>query len=165
MDRKDKETLISKQERAARQQELLEKKRRAKAEYNASPGDWSATGTQNRGAAPGRRKGKKPLNREIFNHRVSKEESRRTRAILEQKEEYVTATQWFLSVCWLKIPIIGFLYALILSLSRKAPCEKRNFARGYLLYRILVMLLSLAVLYALYRVGLDLVEELLSYVR
>lgn len=33
---KEKESIISKQERAAKQQELLEKKRRAKAEYNTS---------------------------------------------------------------------------------------------------------------------------------
>lgn len=161
MDHRERERLISKQERAARQQAQLEKKRRAKAEYHESSGDGSASGTN---IDPGQ-KGNKPLNRKIFSRRVSKEEGRRAKSIIVQGEEYVSATQWFLSICWLKIPIIGFLYALLLALSRKAPCEKRNFARGYLLYRILVMILSLTVMYALYRVGLDLVDQLLSYVR
>ena len=162
MDLKEKESLINKQERAARQQELLEKKRRARAEYNTSPAR-SEKKTPGR-ESEDRKKQKKEINRKIFSRRISTDSVKK--AVPEKsREETVSVSQWFLSICWLKIPIVGVFYALILALSRRAPEEKRNFARGYILYRVLVFLLSLTVLYAVYRLGLGFVEELLSYVK
>ena len=71
--------------------------------------------------------------------------------------------QWFQMICFVKIPVFGFLYILILALRRKTPQRKRTFAIAYLLYRILVLLLALTILYILYKVGLGFVDEILRY--
>ena len=160
---KEKESLISRQERAAKQQELLEKKRRAKAEYNTS-------------SSAGRRY--KPVNqkkvqiskaaREKKQEEYMATEAFRTATqgrVSKGMEGYASVSQWFLSICWLQIPIIGLLYAFVLAINPKTPCDKKNFARGYLLYQILVLLLSLTIMYVVYQVGLSFIEEMLSYVK
>lgn len=162
MDLREKESLINKQERAARQQELLEKKRRAKAEYNVSskrpekkPPERETVNWKPQ---------KKQKNGDIFAKRISKD-SVKPETAEKAGEGNLSVSQWFLSICWLKIPIIGIFYALILALNPRTPREKRNFARGYILYRVLVLLLAVTVLYVVYHLGLGFVEELLSYVK
>ena len=71
--------------------------------------------------------------------------------------------QWFQMICFIKIPVFGFLYILVLAFRRKTPQRKRTFAIAYLLYRILVLLLALTILYILYKVGLGFVDEILRY--
>lgn len=160
MNLKEKESLISRQERAVKQQELLEKRRRARAEYNVSREKPEKKSTEQK---TGKSKHKNMEgNRRIFAERTDPKASK-GEVPANHTEDRVSVSQWFLSICWLKIPVIGFIYALILALSRRAPYEKRNFARGYILYRVLVFLLAVTVLYVVYRVGLGFVEELLSY--
>lgn len=170
---KEKESIISKQERAARQQELLERKRRAKAEFNTSDTRQTKKGSN-------RTAGNTGLDKPVFQNRkkaealttpVSERVDKKT--VAGQAKRYqsgrtgerVSVSQWFVSICWLKIPFIGFIYAVILALRGNTPADKKNFARGYLLYRILVLALSLTVLYVLYQTGLSFIEELLSFVR
>lgn len=161
MDRKEKESLISKQERAARQQELLEKKRRAKAEYNISSSKPVRKSIEKKPIRP--KRPKKEVTPPNFTQR--RKAAPEKKVVPENMERYASVSQWFLSICWLKIPVIGFIYALFMAFSRKTPYEKRNFARGYILYRILVLLLSMTVLYVIYRIGLDFIDQLLSYVK
>lgn len=71
--------------------------------------------------------------------------------------------QWFQLICFVKIPVFGFFYILVLALRKKTPKRKRTFAIAYLLYRILVLLLALTILYILYKVGLGFVDEILRY--
>ena len=82
MDLKEKESLINKQERAARQQELLEKKRRARAEYNTSPAR-SEKKTPGR-ESENRKKQKKEINRKIFSRRISTDSVKK--AVPEKKQ-------------------------------------------------------------------------------
>lgn len=173
---KEKESIISKQERAAKQQELLEKKRRAKAEYNTSSVKPVRGMTQR---APVRKETEKPAagvvkkpdvrpEKKPASVSVKKRDDKSVKnklLISENAARYASISQWFLSICWLKIPVIGFIYALILAFNHKTPYDKKNFARGYLLYRILVLLLSLTILFVLYRVGLDFIDQMLSYVK
>lgn len=157
---KEKDNLISRQERAAKQQELLERKRRAKAEYNTY-------------SSPGRRQNqvaqKKVQISKEARERKQAEYATRTPAkrmvVSEDMMNYASVSQWFLSICWLNIPIVGFIYALILAIHPKTPYDKKNFARGYLLYQTLVLLLSLTILFVLYKVGLSFIDEMLSYVK
>ena len=154
MDQKDQDTVISRQERVARQQEILERKRRAKAEYNVSSLEQLEKKKQHKIAVQGKKREK---NRKRFQKSYQS-------AVAFDDAEGVSVSQWFLSVCWLKIPVFGFLYALFLAFSPKTHLSKRNFARGYLIYRILVLVLSVTVLYVIYKLGLDLIEQLLSFV-
>lgn len=164
MSQKDQDTVISRQERVAKQQEILEKKRRAKAEYNVSSGKGGSFREERIQEHLERKK-----QHEIAVQGKKQEKSRKRfqksyqSAVAFDDAEGVTVSQWFLSVCWLKIPVFGFLYALFLAFSPKVHLSKRNFARGYLIYRTLVLVLSITVLYVLYKLGVDLIEQLLSF--
>ncbi|MDE6851322.1 MAG: hypothetical protein K2J67_02390 [Lachnospiraceae bacterium] len=70
---------------------------------------------------------------------------------------------WFLTFCWMHIPIIGFWYMVIVALRKRTPKEKKAFARAYILYRILVLILACTILYIFYRMGLSFLEQILSY--
>lgn len=70
---------------------------------------------------------------------------------------------WFLTFCWMHIPIIGFWYMVTVALRRRTPKEKKAFARAYILYRILVLILACTILYIFYRMGLSFFEQILSY--
>lgn len=156
---KEKESLISRQERAAKQQELIEKKRRAKAEYNTSYGSGRKSGPVIQKNVKISRSARAKKQEEY----MVKEAHRAV--VSENMIEYVSVSQWFLSICWLNIPVIGLIYALVLAVNPKTPKDKKNFSRGYLLYQILVLVLSITIMYVVYQVGLSFIEEMLSYVR
>ena len=158
MDKKVQDSVIAKQEKAARQQELLEKKRQARAEYNIS------------GGRSGEQREKK--HQEQLEIRQEKQEKKKKRfsksfqkAVAFDDAEGVSVSEWFLSVCWIKIPVIGFIYVLVLALGKKTHPAKKNFARGYLIYRCLVLILSVTVLYVLYQIGLNFIDQMLSFVK
>jgi hypothetical protein len=160
------QTVISKQERALKQQELLEKKRRARAEYNVSDGVGELPGKERR-----QELAQKKQQREQRKSKKKKEKKKKMfqdsyqSAVAFDDAEGVSVSQWFLSVCWMKIPIVGFLYVLVLALHPKTHLAKKNFARGYLIYKALVWILSLTILYVLYKIGLNLVDQVLSLVQ
>lgn len=161
MEHRANESLISRQEKAAKQQEILEKKRRAKAEYNVSSSRHERRPVEHKPRLPKRKK--KESNPKIFSRQIKKESPKLAQTV--STEGYVSVSQWFLSICWIKIPVIGFFYALVLAISQKTPTDKKSFARGYLLYRILVLLLSATVMYVIFQVGLGFVDQLLSFVK
>lgn len=71
--------------------------------------------------------------------------------------------RWFQILCFMHIPLFGFLYMLIKALRRKTPEEERHFAIAYLLYRILILFLAFTILYVLYKIGLQFVDGILDY--
>lgn len=80
-------------------------------------------------------------------------------------QKYGRIGRWFQIICCMNIPVIGFLYMVILACSRKTEVEKKAFAKAYVLFRILVFFLALVILYVLYRVGLDFVDGMLQYAK
>nr|MDE6566299.1 hypothetical protein [Lachnospiraceae bacterium] len=70
---------------------------------------------------------------------------------------------WFVTFCWMHIPLIGFWYMFVVAVRKKTPREKKAFARAFLLYRILVLILVGTILYICYRMGLSFIEQILSY--
>lgn len=71
---------------------------------------------------------------------------------------------WFQTFCWMHIPIFGFWYMVVMALRKKNSEERRAFAKAYVLYRFLVFLLAITILYVLYQMGLSFLEQILSYV-
>ncbi len=82
----------------------------------------------------------------------------------EKLERWGQMGIWFQTFCWMHIPIIGFWYMVVVAIRKKSSPEKRAFARAYVLYRILVLLLALTILYIFYRMGLSFVEQILMYI-
>lgn len=72
--------------------------------------------------------------------------------------------RWFQTICWLKIPVIGFIYMLGLAISRKTPEDKKNFILGYMLYKLLVWTLAIVIAYVLYKTGLSFIDGMLQYI-
>lgn len=83
----------------------------------------------------------------------------------EKLKQYGRVGKWFQTICFIHVPVVGFFYMLVLAIRKSTPAVKKDFARAYLLYRILVLILALAVLFVLYRIGLDLIDGLLSYAK
>ena len=133
MDKRVQDSVIAKQEKAARQQELLEKKRQARAEYNIS------------GGRSGEQREKK------HQEQVLKKQQKQLE-IRQEKQEKKKDVQ----------PESGNIR---IALSKKTHPAKKNFARGYLIYRCLVLILSVTVLYVLYQIGLNFIDQMLSFVK
>ena len=73
--------------------------------------------------------------------------------------------KWFQILCLMNIPVFGFIYMFVLAVRSTTPAERKAFARAYILYRILVLILAGTILYVLYRVGLSFVDGMLQFVK
>lgn len=83
----------------------------------------------------------------------------------ERLEKIGRAGGWFQTICYMNIPIIGFIYLLVLAISKKTPEERKDFARGYLIYKVLVWILAIVLIYCLYKLGLEFVDGMLSFIK
>lgn len=78
------------------------------------------------------------------------------------KEEAAQIHRWFFTFMCMNIPIIGWIYLLYLAFSRKHT-DRRSFARAYLFYKLIFLILGVLILGALIYIGLDLLDQLLAY--
>ena len=92
------------------------------------------------------------------------QESDKQEEQIEKLQKWGRIGQWFQTFCWMHIPIFGFWYMVVLAVRKRTPEEKKTFARAYVLYRVLVMLLALTILHVFYRMGLSFVEQILAYI-
>lgn len=81
----------------------------------------------------------------------------------EKVSWYGRVGQWFQLLCLTHIPVFGFFYMLVTAIRKKTPPQKKSFAMAYVLYRLLVLLLAVTILFIFYRVGLSFLDELLKY--
>lgn len=82
----------------------------------------------------------------------------------EKLEAWGRMGAWFQTFCWMHIPVVGFWYMVVMACRRKSSKEKKAFARAYILYRVLVLILACTLLYIFYRMGLSFIEQILSYI-
>ena len=106
------------------------------------------------------RKKIKALNDSEIKNDVEKEKKKD-----ERIEKIGRAGGWFQTICYMNIPIIGFIYVLVLAFSKKTSEERKDFARGYLIYKVLVWILAIVLLYCLYKLGLGFVDGILSFIK
>lgn len=88
---------------------------------------------------------------------------RRKKEKIKSTSKDDTVFRWFFTFMCMNIPVIGWFYLVFLSFSKKRP-ERRNFARAYLFYKLIFLLISLAILGCLIYIGLGLLDQLLAYV-
>lgn len=77
---------------------------------------------------------------------------------------FAEAGSWFQTICWLNIPVFGFFYIFVLLVRKKTPRHKKNFIIGYIMYKTLVWLLAIVLLYWLYKTGIGFIDGMLKYV-
>ncbi len=74
----------------------------------------------------------------------------------------IPVRRWFVTLMCMNIPIIGWIYLMILACSRSKGA-RRDFAKAYLLYKLLFLLISAVILAVAIHYGLELLDVLLSY--
>ncbi len=79
-----------------------------------------------------------------------------------QADYRVPPRKWFITFMCMNIPVIGWIYLLVKAFGRKNT-QLKDFARAYLLYKLVFLLVALIILGLAVYVGLGLLDELLAY--
>lgn len=74
----------------------------------------------------------------------------------------VPVRSWFVTFMCMNIPIVGWIYLIILACSPSAGAKK-DFAKAYLIYKTIFLLITLAILAVFVHYGLILLDQVLAY--
>ena len=69
---------------------------------------------------------------------------------------------WFTTFMIMNIPIIGWIYLFILALSKKD--QRKDFAKAYLVYKLVFLLMALAIIAFFLYAGMEAADLLLQYI-
>lgn len=69
---------------------------------------------------------------------------------------------WFFTFMCMNIPIIGWFYLFFLAFNKKKT-DRRNFARAYLFYKLIFLLVAAVILGCVVYIGLGYLDMLLQY--
>ena len=69
---------------------------------------------------------------------------------------------WFFTFMCMNIPVVGWIYLLRLAFGKKDN-QLRDFAKAYLLYKLVFLVISLVILGLLIYIGLDAADKILAY--
>lgn len=69
---------------------------------------------------------------------------------------------WFNTFMIMNIPIIGWIYLFILALSKKD--QRKDFAKAYLVYKLVFLLMALAIIAFFLYAGMEAADLLLQYI-
>ncbi len=73
-------------------------------------------------------------------------------------------SSWFITFMCMNTPLIGWAYLIYLAFNKKKT-DRRNFARAYLFYKLLFLLISLIIFTILAIAALDLLDQLFTYMQ
>lgn len=76
-------------------------------------------------------------------------------------EKHLNIRDWLFRMLICNIPVIGTCF-LLSELTSSMP-ERKRFAAGFLLYKVIMTVVLFAVLYAAFRISIPYVEQLLQY--
>ncbi len=100
--------------------------------------------------------------REHLEEEAKKELKRR-----DNKEIYTTnkvaISNWFLTICYLKIPIINIIYFLCTLISRKTPQPKKAYVLAWAVFQVLCLALAALLIYFVIQFGADFIDNILKY--
>lgn len=105
-----------------------------------------------------------------FKREKRREEKREKKVKKEKKPEeeedgYIRRSSiqsWFNTFMIMNIPIIGWIYLLVLALRKNAD-QRKDFARAYLVYKLVFFLVALGIFILLLYGGMEVVDRLLRY--
>lgn len=80
----------------------------------------------------------------------------------EAADYRIPPRKWFLTFMYMNIPVIGWIYLLVKAFGKKNT-QLKDFARAYLLYKLVFLLVALIILGLAVYVGLGILDELLAY--
>lgn len=101
--------------------------------------------------------------REHLEEEAKKELERR-----DSKEIYTTnkvaISNWFLTICYLKIPIINIIYLLCTLISKKVPQPKKAYVLAWAVFQVLCLALAALLIYFVIQFGADFIDNMLKYI-
>ncbi len=80
----------------------------------------------------------------------------------EVPDSQAKISSWFVTFMAMRIPVVGWIYLLYLAFSRKTV-NRRNFARAYLLIKLIFLILGLIILLILISTAMNILQDLLDY--
>lgn len=86
---------------------------------------------------------------------------KKTRSKKSKTPALVPVHSWFVTLMCMNIPLIGWIYLFILAFSSKGP--KKEFARAYILYKLVFLILALAILAVAFHYGMLFLDRVLAY--
>lgn len=69
---------------------------------------------------------------------------------------------WFFTFMCMNIPIIGWIYLFYLAFNKKKT-DRREFAKAYIFYKLVFLIVSAVILGILIYIGMGLLDQLLAY--
>ncbi|WP_373262155.1 hypothetical protein [Hungatella hathewayi] len=78
------------------------------------------------------------------------------------KQKPADSQRWFSTFTYIGIPIIGFIYLIILSRSKNQPI-KQDFAKAYIKFKLLHLAIVLIFLCIVICISIPYIDKLLSY--
>ena len=103
---------------------------------------------------------------QIADHEVVDNEQNHLKKTIEESAAIQKNTaqihHWFFTFMCMNIPVIGWFYLWYLAFNKKHP-DRRNFARAYLFYKLVFLILGIIIWILLIHIGLNLLEQLLAY--
>lgn len=112
---------------------------------------------------PGKKPEKRPEKK--TENKLEKKAEKKAKRTQENASEFVRRSpiqSWFNTFMIMNIPIIGWIYLFILAVSRKSD-QKKDFARAYLVYKLVFFLVALAMLALVLYSGMEVADRLLRY--
>lgn len=80
----------------------------------------------------------------------------------KEERERDSIHNWFFTLMCMDIPIVGFIYLCYLGFNKK-NMDRRNFARAYLIYKVLFLIISAIIMAILVKIGMKALDMLLAY--
>jgi hypothetical protein len=102
----------------------------------------------------------KQLSDEVEQHQKKKRHARKVEKVQEQSQ----INAWFFTLMCMNIPIVGWIYLMYLAFSKKRT-DRRNFARAYLFYKLLFLVIALIILAIIAVIASNLLDQLLAYMQ
>lgn len=70
--------------------------------------------------------------------------------------------RWFFTFMCMNIPIAGWIYLFYLAFNKRVT-DRRDFARAYLFYKLIFLIISAVILGILIYIGIGFLDRLLAY--
>lgn len=112
--------------------------------------------------------GKKPEKNKEKDKEKDKEKEKehsKKKKVKEEESEYVRRSSiqsWFNTFMIMNIPVVGWIYLLVLALRRNGD-QKKDFARAYLVYKLVFLLVALGIIIIALYTGMEAADRLLRY--
>ena len=96
------------------------------------------------------------------------EEARKELESRDAREIYTTnkvaISNWFLTICYLNIPVVNVIYFLCTLISRKTPQPKKAYVVAWAVFQVLCIALAALLIYFVIQFGADFIDNMLKYI-